>query len=480
MATKKDKKKSSKSKNNDLGFILGLREYDKRNFKGKSLDIIKKAKEYTPQDLTILASTYPDVTSQIIGSLLSTLVYKAAKQPTEYLANRYGYLKEVADIIKKEQAYTQLFEFVKVYNYQRLDKYKYLEFQIMHEINELIEILVPLNQHLVALDDKRPVFINSKFPYTPYFIGKANNMPVEEQWTKKDKEIINQNYARSNIKTYFNKTYGYYTRELMDFIPQNSVNLIHFAHYIKLPRKLSNDIDLSEIILKNRKYVINKNGVVIDCYNAGDIETILLVERNNLVYFKVILRKKGWVVDNKGNLVDDVNGGEYTGIFTTPQSDIEFFYSYLDFIEGYQNNAIDILEFVWECYTDILCGFDWLPKYLASQKVNNTDSILYDNSVSDSQIEDHFEKINNIGVRYTPLSLYKTGVRTSSRSSKEAREKYFVSGHLRRLLYGQKASLEARLNASEYGITLPPSHTFVIPHYSGLEKVRSYYKKVVE
>ncbi len=100
--------------------------------------------------------------------------------------------------------------------------------------------------------------------------------------------------------------------------------------------------------------------------------------------------------------------------------------------------------------------------------------------MDDNDIENYFKEQNRVGIRYTPLSMYNEGVKNSARSSKKTREKYYVTGHLRKLPTGATTSYEAKQNALEYGIDIPEGYTFVRPHYSGLESIRTHYTKVVE
>ena len=346
----------------------------------------------------------------------------------------------------------------------------------MFELDEICNILSPFNFNLVGLDDNKPIYLPSKFPYTKNFIGKANNMP-NKTTTEKYKLVKYQNWARSNLKLYYSLTYGYYNSQNIDMIPNNCVNLNWIERYIKLPRKIFSDDKWLDIIRKYKKYVINKNGVVIDCYNAGDIETIIFEESKGYLLFKVIFKQKGWVVDNNGKLVDDINGGEYTGIFNFNVLESCYDFSYLVSLQEYLETIYEMYNFLYECYADLVCGAD-IIKHL--QKVNSIDSILYNNSIEDDNIEDYFQKKNQIGIRYTPKNLYKEGKRKTSRTSRETREKYFVTGHTRKLPDGQQPSPEALINANEYGLHISSGYTFVSPYYSGIEKVRSFYKKVVK
>ncbi|MFZ5645779.1 MAG: hypothetical protein ACOY46_19655 [Bacillota bacterium] len=471
--------KIKKNKNHqiDKGFILEYNKLKRRNFKGKALDIIQEAKSYKSDSFRIIATLYDDSLSQVIGSLLSTLIYKAAKEPDNYLNNRYYYLKEVADIIKKENAYKELFSFIKTHHSMRFDSLE-IENQLIFELDELVNMITPMNMYLVGLDNEKPIFIPSKFPYTKNFLGKINQLP-SEVIDKKTKPYVYQNWARSFLENYYSRTFGFYRRVDLDLVPYNSINLEYFEKHMKLPRKLLETDDILEVIRNKRKYVINKNGVVIDCYNAGDIETILIVENDGYLLYKVIFKEKGWVVDNKGNLVDDINGAEYTGIIDCDSfvKDYLYCFSYLDFIAVYVDKCFDILDFVMECYADLVCGTEY---HYTDKKIDSFNQILYDSAIEDDEIEKYFKSNNSIGIRYTPKNIYNEGKRTTSRTSKTTREKYFVSGHIRKLADGYSASPEAIRNAEEYGIHVPKGFTFVSPYYTGIEKVRTYYRKVVE
>jgi hypothetical protein len=450
------------------------------NFTDKTMLIVETAKEYTNEDFHILTNIYTTVNGQIIGSELSTLIYKACKEPENYIRNRFYYLKDIAETIKRENTYTELFEFIKNYHKRGIQMLR-ISFQIQQEIGEIIGLITPFNTSLVGLDNGNPIFTPSKFPYTSYFLGKINNLPPINKWNKKHHEIMHQNYARSNINNYMYLTFGFYDNNCLDLVPQNSVNLKWFKNDIKLPRMLFEVEELIDIIKENKKYVMNKNGVVVDCYNAGDIETIIFYENRGMLLYKVIFTVKGWIGNDKGRLVNDVNGGEFTGIialdnFRKDNEEIGQIYSILSSIDVYIEKSYNIESFVLECYADIVCG----KGYAKSNNLDNSSEILYNSNLDDNDIENYFKEQNRVGIRYTPLSMYNEGVKNSARSSKKTREKYYVTGHLRKLPTGATTSYEAKQNALEYGIDIPEGYTFVRPHYSGLESIRTHYTKVVE
>lgn len=463
----------------DKGFWIVFKQIQKMNFKSKTLDIVKKAKDYNKEEIEIFKADYSNSIAQIIGSMLSTLIYKAKHTPEEYITNRLSYLKDIADMVKNEIAYKELYELVEYVHYLSIEAMS-THFQLMMELDEIIDMLTPFNNELVGLDGNKPIFIPSKFPFTKYYIGKAMNMADDSQ-KNRDMLILEQNYARSNLKHFHSLTYGLYNNDNYDMLPINSVNLLWFNKSMRLPRRMGNTDKLIELIQYKTKFVINKNGVVIDCYNAGDIETIFLQISKQYLLFKVVFNEKGWALDKNGNLVQDVNNGEYTGFIHLKSfkkgSDFYYDYSYLCEISESMDIVYSIHEFIIECYADLVCGADVVKNF---SKITSSDSILFDNEVDDDTLEEYFNDKNKIGVRFTPKNLYNQGKRKTSRTSYTTRERYFVSGHLRKLPYGCNASIEATENASEFGIYIPNGYTFVSPYYSGIEKVRSYYKKVVE
>lgn len=482
-------KKKRKVNNNqtERNFYRLYNAWKRDNMTSKTMAIVDRAKEYTNSDFQILKKLYNNVNSQIIGSMLSTLIYKANKEPDEYIKNRYSYLKDIAELVKKENAYKELFDFIKAQFDLWFDAVA-SNFQINQELMEIVDILTPFNSMLVGLDNNIPVFLPSKFPYTQYFIGRIRYLPPIEQWTRKQYEILNQNYTRSDISNYMTSSFGFYNSECIDMIPNNCVNLDYFKLHLKLPRQLFTVEELIKIIKEKKKYIMNKNGVVVDCYNAGDIETIIFYQSEDVLLYKVIFKQKGWVVNDKGRLVDDINGGEYTGFFSidcfdknyTDNNGCSFIESYLGEFVEYIDVVYNLECFVLECYGDIVCGTDYHNVLTINEKLDTSNEILYNNEIEDNEIEEYFKGNNKIGIRYTPLNMYNEGKKSNSRSSKVTREKYFVTGHLRKLTDEQTASEDAKQNALEYGINIPNGYTFVRPYYSGIEKIRTHYTKIVE
>lgn len=73
------------------------------------------------------------------------------------------------------------------------------------------------------------------------------------------------------------------------------------------------------------------------------------------------------------------------------------------------------------------------------------------------------------------LSAYEGTDRKVSEQVRETLSPHFVSGHLRLLPAGHRASAEAKQQAAEFGITLAPGYTFVRPHRKGeVERMRMY------
>ncbi|MCQ4925038.1 hypothetical protein NE686_18195 [Tissierella carlieri] len=483
MSKKKKKKNNQRS---DSSFYREYNSWKAFNMANKTLSIVSDAKEYTNSEYQILKKTYDNANSQIIGSLLSTMLYKAGKEPDSYIKERFSYLKDIAEFIKKENAYKELFDFIKAKHTLWFDMSR-TSFQIVQELIEIVDIITPFNMTLAGLDNSNPIFVPSRFPYTQYFVGRVRNLPGKKDWTRKHYEIVNQNYARSDIDNYLATSFGFYSTKCIDMIPNNSVNLDYFRLHLKLPRQLFEFEELINIVKKKKKYIMNKNGVVVDCYNAGDIETIIFYENPDVLLYKVIFKQKGWVVNDKGRLVNDINGGEYTGFFSMNSFDINytdnmglsFIESYLGSMSDYIDIVLDLENFILECYTDIVCGTDYHNVINKENKLDSSDEILYNNDIEDDKIEEHFYDKNKVGIRLTPLSMYNDGEKINSRSSKLTREKYFVTGHLRKLTKEQISSEEAKQNAFEYGINIPEGYTFVRPYYSGIEKVRTHYTKVV-
>lgn len=473
----KDKRKIKTIKGEfDRGFWIAYDKIKEENFKIKALDIVRNAKTYSKSEMSLFEAEFSSGISQAIGSILTTLIFKAANEPNDYVLNRKSYIMDIAEIVKSTGAYKEMFEFVEFTH--KVDSVT-IQYQLMMELEEVVSILTPFNKNIIGLNGNRPIIRESLFPYTKYFVGRSRGVLSPER-KRKDRNIENQNYARTNLDIYYAMTYGLYNPDNIDMVPNNCINLEWFQRDAELPRTLDMDI-LVRTVRTKKKYVMNKNGVVVDCYNAGDIETIVLQEIHGYLLFKVVFNKKGWALDKNGRLVDDINNSEYAGFIdlkTFEVSDKDYYYDYsmLVSIAEYVDRVYSLHEFIVECYADLVCGPEALKIY---GKLDSTNEILFDSTMNDEYIEDYFNKNNRIGIRYTPKKLYNEGKRTSSRTSRVTREKYFVSGHIRKLVDGANCSREAMEKASEYGISIPNGYTFVSPYYSGIEKVRSYYKKVV-
>jgi hypothetical protein len=263
---------------------------------------------------------------------------------------------------------------------------------------------------------------------------------------------------------YLSVAYGLYREDTLDLIAESAVPYDSIPT-MAMPRELANYDDLVELITEERHYTMNRFGVVVDCYNTGDIDQVIMVEHEGFLIWKIHFKKPGWILDGKGELISDLRGAEYFGYFNPDFMPRSLFTAHTDFLEfEYQ-----VYNFVLECYADIVCGSDAVNKRFGRSAVNM--ATVLDNPV--------LAEGDVVGFRYTPRTVHAAAKKKAANQEEFEDEikKYFISGHIRKLPEGHNASQEALALAAEFGIDLPRGHTFVRPYESGEEKIRTRYVK---
>ncbi|WP_424474966.1 hypothetical protein [Oceanobacillus kimchii] len=195
---------------------------------------------------------------------------------------------------------------------------------------------------------------------------------------------------------------------------------------------------------------------------------VLLVEKEGYFLWKVHFSKDGYLMNHKGDLVEDHRGAEFSGYFTPqliPRSTLSEHIDYLDF-------EMKIYEFILECYAEIVCGSDAINSQIDRDMLNVGAMKMK---------EDNEELDGRLGLRFITRNTYEK-VRNSSSNKKDYENevnKYFVSGHIRKLPENHNPSKEAAISALEYGVELPNGYTFVKPYESGDEKLRTRLVKTI-
>ncbi|TDF95210.1 hypothetical protein [Paenibacillus piri] len=286
---------------------------------------------------------------------------------------------------------------------------------------------------------------------------------------KKSREFVTHQYLAATIDKYMAIAFGLYNDDTLDLLPYALLHTGHMERYSN-PRTIGQWHVLCELIDNDRKYTINPHGVVIDCYNAGEVDQIILVEQDGYILFKVHYSNPGVLIDNKGIMVDSSTGADFCGYFTPTLLPQSYFLQCSDEVAF----EFDLYSFILECYADIVCGSESVNRRFRKRDVINKGIVeMTEESESDS---------HKLGIRFIPRNIHRkiqTGTQNKAEYDLELK-KYFVTGHIRKLPNGHSASREAISHASEYGIDLPQGFTFVKPYESGEEKVRTHYIKRVE
>jgi hypothetical protein len=285
---------------------------------------------------------------------------------------------------------------------------------------------------------------------------------------KKKRELLTIQYQASEWIHYLTFAFGLYDMDNQDLLATNGLDYDKIEN-LELPRILADADDLIDFIEQKRKFTMNPHGVVIDCFNCGDIDRIILYERENFLLWKVHFKVPGIILDHKNTLTSDSRGAEYCGYFDSEFVPRSLFSSHTSFI----NFEFQLYSFLLECYADVICGSVEVNKKFSRDSRNIGALQLHEeNKNSDEEV---------IGFRYTPRRIYNQAAsKAKNRQQLDFElEKYFVSGHLRKLPSSHTASEDSKRHALEYGIDIPNGYTFVRPYSSKDEKIRTYYTKKI-
>lgn len=416
-------------------------------------------------ELLKYVTTFDNSDEAIIGDYFYRLLFSARKDPETYAKDRIEILNSLFSFVshKNRNWFSLWITIQKIFN-SLAKKGHYLQGQMDTEILDMFRLNMKypkmvhglINNHIPIL--KTPVFYFNnqllKFVMYPNTFGR-----------KKTKLVQPIQYLALELFSYLSKSYGFYSDETQDLLPSSGINY-SLINDIKLPRKLADLDQWVDLINGHKRYTMNPFGVVVECYNAGDIDQIILWKNNGGLVWKIHFKSSGWTLDNHGYLIDDNRGCDYCGFFTNDFMPYSLFSVHSDFIEF----EYSLYEFVLECYADIICGMETVNKSFTRSAVNV-------GTLNSLEIK---SEIKSIGFRYIPRRIYNTAKSKKSPNEKKTYlNKFFVTGHVRKLPDGQTASPSATNNALEFGIDLPDGYTFVRPYESGEERVRTHYIKKI-
>lgn len=407
--------------------------------------------------------TYQNVNQTIIGSFLFKLLHDSLNNPEVYQNERLIVLKEMYIYVEQNKAWYDLWKTLKLVEEHVIQKKGVIAHQVAIELEDMMRLNISYPKILMGLNhDGTPILGVPPFYLTEKTLNYIENR--QSAGRKKGREQYNINTQTSEFFSYLTHSFGLYQGSHMDLLAQNGVSN-ETVPTIKFPRKLAETDKLIDFIEKNRHFTMNPNGVVIDCYNCGDIDQVILFEQEGYVLWKVIFEQKGIKMHQKGDLVEDGSGAEYCGYFSPsfyPRSTFSEHITFIDFEYG-------VYDFVLECYADVVCGASLINKKFQRDVVN----------MGTMHMQEEEQDDGKMGLRFVPRKIHnqaKEKVKTKVDYEKEIK-KYFIAGHVRRLPENQSPSKEAIAHAHEFGIELPKNYTFVRPYETGEEKVRSYYTK---
>ena len=452
-------------------FFLKYNAYLRNSIANNTAENLLRAKKQDDQYdvwLKYHVISYPNTNQTIIGSHLFTLLHQARHEREAYARYRISHLNTLRQFVEQNRAWKDLSETFLLIEKSLYESQKLPADQLRTELYDLLRMHIDYPKWIFGIDKKGyPIYQTHPFYITRpllSFIMKEGNLG-----RKKVRVVEPIQYQHIEFSNYLATAYALYDEDTLDLIAANGVNY-NIIPDIQFPRSLGDMDDWADLIQQNRKYTMNPYGVVIDCYNAGDIDQIVMVERNGYLIWKVHFKKPGWVINNKGELTEDPRGAEYMGYFNPDLYPHSTFTVHTDFIDF----ETKVYEFVLECYAEIVCGTDVVNRRFRLRDVVNKGAVqMMENAPQ--------EEDKRMGFRFTPRRVYNSAKRKAKTRNEFEQEirRYFVAGHIRRLPEGQQASRDAINHAREYGIEIPDGYTFVRPYEAGQEKVRTHYIKRV-
>ncbi|MBX8946021.1 hypothetical protein [Lysinibacillus sp. K60] len=449
------------------GFVIRYKHYLKNSITNNTNRNIERQKDQSNSKLFSHILTYDNVNQTILGSYIFKLLKDATLDPHTYRSERLQVLQDIYQYISSNNSWYDLWKTAKSIEEHAAKKNVIIDHQTSTELLDMIRLNIPYPNFIMGLnDDLTPIIRKPTFYITEKTL---NYIEHDNVGRKRGKELYNIQTSTAEFSSYLIHSFGLYRESHLDLLSQNGIRNEE-VNNIKFPRKLTTIENIVKFIENNRHFTMNPNGVVIDCFNCGDIDQVILFEQEGYILWKVIFKQKGIKLNHKGDLVEDGNGAEYCGYFSHTFFARSPYAGHITFIDF----EFEVYAFVLECYADIICGSSRLNKEFNRDSLNV--SFLEIQSEETATVLD-----NKMGFRYMPRTVYKR-VKANTKSKDEYNlelKKYFIAGHIRKLPDGHRPSEDAVLHAQEFGIELPENHTFVRPYETGEEKLRSHYRKKI-
>lgn len=411
--------------------------------------------------------SYDNVNQTIIGSYIFSLINDSRNNHEKYRNERLLTLNKVFQYVDENKAWYDLWKTFTMIEKSVHEERIAIDIQASFELLDMFRLNLPYNLLIMGLtNEKTPILLTPPFYLTEKLLNFLEYNKAAGR--KKGRELYAIQMHFTEFLTYSTYSFGLYKESHLDLLSQNGLNH-DFISFIKIPNKLTDSDTLIEFIKKNRKYTMNPNGVVIDCYNCEDIEQVILFEQENHLLWKVIFKQKGIKLNQKGELIEDALGAEYCGFFSPS------FFPRSNFSERpiYKDFELQVYDFILECYADVVCGISLVNKKFNRSTINI--------GTMEMQGEDIDSSDNKMGFRFIPRNTHnKIKAISKNREDYEKEiKKYFIVGHIRKLPEGHTPSAEALSHAQEFGIELPLNYTFVRPYEIGEEQLRTHYVKKI-
>ncbi|MEK4047583.1 hypothetical protein NSU18_28660 [Paenibacillus sp. FSL H8-0048] len=414
---------------------------------------------------------YENINQTVLGSYLTTLLFKAKKEPRYYVSERISILKIIYKFALDNKAWFDLWRsYYLIQKHLITEGIGIIDTQIQFELMDLFRYFMPSKKVPLGIDKYGKLIID-KPPF--YITEKVLNM-FDDQLSigrKKTKELYTIQLHAAELLIFHSFSFGLYDEDSLDLLSKSQLNYDMLKNNkISLPRTIKWSEYETDILENNRKFTMNPNGVVIDCYNAGDIDQVILLERKGHLLFKVHFSSFGHKLNHKDELIEDSSGSEFCGYFSLLGFPTSQFGHTVDFLEF----EFILYDFIWECYADIVCGSDFIFRKFGMKSINVS-------SLNSEEANDLSKEQKTIGKRFVPRPIHQKAklISTSIGDYENELKKHFVPGHVRKLPEGQSASREAVSHATEHGIEIPLGHTFVRPYNPQEERVRTHYIKVL-
>jgi hypothetical protein len=376
----------------------------------------------------------------------------------KFLKTRHKKIKEIGRWIKENNKY-QLFADFSMYIYRNYDINDNAKSPVMVAyVTTLMDTwvnLAPFGKLFYGLDNGNPLFTNE--PYGAYDVPfyevweQIKKLPKGSPLARKllDKTLMDElkiEYIRSNERNITNTMYtmiGLINSDNADFIYPFQNWIDHTLLIRDFPRQYK-VTDFWLDLLDKRSFLLNSNGVIVECMNCGK-------------FFKEIRFKEEFLNDGLIVLfrVTDINQGKHTIGFIDLRK--RFTYSvFKNAIDTKSGQCIhdEFINFVLEIYCDLTC------EYEKDDNENEAIALRRLKSLKD---------VGTLNEWQPAIYCYAKEQFESKGEHRQVSQK--VLHHVDAFIRKANASEEAKANARHYGLILPQGYTFVRPHLRGRGKI---------